>query len=793
MKRQSGRDTGRRVRGSPDMLRPGSRERMSPGNDRYEGRGGSKLGRSSRSMEKDDRRDRDGGRRSGNMRGRGGRGGGGGMDDRNYGGDYRGGYDRYDSNKTYTSLRLTGFPSHVADMAIKDALYHEFKKFGDVNIRITYSGPNEERTAFANFRAHEHARDAKMAKGDRITLFAKSLRVDCVFKPKNSMKNQQRRSQSPDMGYGGRMGPSNMGGGRRQQGGMQKGMGRDNPGRERNFYGNDRRPYGNENYNNREHDRERELMLLPEDDPKATRTVFVGNLEDGISENEIKRSFERYGIIEDIDIKYPPRNQGNPFAFVRYLNLDMAHKAMVSMSGQYIGRNQCKTGYGKLSPTSRLWVGGLGPWVSLGVLEREFDRFGAIRKIDYVKGEPFAYVQYETLDAAQVAANNMRGFPLGGPDRRLRVDFAEPDSPNKSPYGAGSGGYQQGGRRNDQGGGNFDRDFGGGRSPPAQYRDQWAGDNGGEQRRGGGGEWQGGNGRYQEDWNRRNNSRDRNSGGPERRGKRGGSPGSDYNNDRTPDRTRPFKRRRSPSANQDRARSDRSFESPEHGSLGNRDSSPDYRKRHRSSSEDGNDGEFDQRRRFQKGEGRKDSLLHGAETLSDLVKHLDLAWQGYVVLKNSAFATRMFLIGGDTSLADSLLPHGKFDDDGILRITQRLRLDQPKLEEVGKRISGAGSSGHCLLLALPGDDMSDPAPIGTQSRALRNLVSYLQQKQAAGVISLPVAGPKDTDAGVLHAFPPCEFSQKHLLNYASGLGLEPSKEDHLVVIVVRGAAFTTSG
>ena len=791
MKRQSGRDSGRRARGSPDMLRPGSRERTSPGNDRYEGRGGSKFGRASRSMEKDDRRDRDGGRRFGGMRGRGGRGGG--MDDRDggrpYGGNFRGGFDRYDSNKTYTSLRLTGFPSHVADMAIKDALFHEFKKFGDVNIRITYSGPNEERTAFANFRAHDHARDAKMAKGDRLTLFAKSLRVDCVFKSK---KNQPRRSQSPEMGYGGRgMPPNNMGGGRRsQQGEMSKGMGRDNPGRDRNFmYGNDRRQFGNDNFRE-QHDRERELMLLPEDDPKATRTVFVGNLEDGIAESEIKRSFERYGVIEDIDIKYP--NQGNPFAFVRYLNLDMAHKAMVAMSGQYIGRNQCKTGYGKLSPTSRLWVGGLGPWVSLGVLEREFDRFGAIRKIDYVKGETFAYVQYETLEAAQVAANSMRGFPLGGQDRRLRVDFAEPDTPNKSPYGAGSGGFQQGGRRNEQGG-NFDRNFDGGRSPPAQYREQWAGQDNpeGPPR---GGQWRGDNGRFQDDWNHRNNSGDRNSRGSDnRRGKRGGSPGSDYNSERTPDRTRPFKRRRSPSANLDRARSDRSYESPERGSLGTHDSSPDYHKRHHSSSEDGNDGEIDQRRRSLKGDGRKENLLNAAESLVDLVKHLDLAWQGNVVLKNSAFATRMYQIGGDASLADCLLPHGKFDGDGILRITQRLRLDQPKLEEVGKRISGAGSSGHCLLLALPGDDMPEPAPVGTQSRALRNLVSYLQSKQAAGVVSLPVAGPKETDAGVLHAFPPCDFSQKHLLNYVNGLGPEPSKEDHLVVIVVRGAAFTTSG
>uniref|UniRef100_A0A452IMA2 RRM domain-containing protein n=1 Tax=Gopherus agassizii TaxID=38772 RepID=A0A452IMA2_9SAUR len=95
------------------------------------------------------------------------------------------------------------------------------------------------------------------------------------------------------------------------------------------------------------------------------------------------------------------------------------------MSGRVVGRNPIKIGYGKANPTTRLWVGGLGPSTSLAALAREFDRFGSIRTIDYVKGDSFAYIQYESLDAAQAACAQMRGFPLGGPERRLRVDFAK--------------------------------------------------------------------------------------------------------------------------------------------------------------------------------------------------------------------------------------------------------------------------------------------------------------------------------------------------------------------------------
>lgn len=103
----------------------------------------------------------------------------------------------------------------------------------------------------------------------------------------------------------------------------------------------------------------------------------------------------------------------------------MAHRAKVEMSGQYIGKFQCKIGYGKATPTTRIWVGGLGAWTSYAQLDKEFDRFGAIRKIDYAKGDNHAYIQYDTIDAAQAACSAMRGFPLGGSDKRLRIDYAD--------------------------------------------------------------------------------------------------------------------------------------------------------------------------------------------------------------------------------------------------------------------------------------------------------------------------------------------------------------------------------
>uniref|UniRef100_A0A3P9IDU0 RNA binding motif protein 15B n=1 Tax=Oryzias latipes TaxID=8090 RepID=A0A3P9IDU0_ORYLA len=177
--------------------------------------------------------------------------------------------------------------------------------------------------------------------------------------------------------------------------------------------------------------------LKPEDDQRATSNLFIGNLDGNVTEAELRRGFDKYGIIEDVVIKRPARGQGGAYAFVKFQNLDMAHRAKVAMQGRLIGGNPIKIGYGKANPTTRLWVGGLGPGNSLTALAREFDRFGSIRNIDYVKGDNFAYIQYESLDAAQAACTQMRGFPLGGPERRLRVDFAKVEESPSRPFPPG--------------------------------------------------------------------------------------------------------------------------------------------------------------------------------------------------------------------------------------------------------------------------------------------------------------------------------------------------------------------
>ncbi|XP_030031806.2 RNA-binding protein spenito [Manduca sexta] len=659
----------------------------------------------------------------------------------------------------YKVLCVSALHPKASDEIVKDTLYREYKKFGDFSIKISHE--LDERVAYICFRSSEDARDAKHAK-PRIILYDKVAIVDPVYEPVRSEYRSRPRSITPpdyDRPYSYAWSPVPE---RRRPPPDDRAYGIPPtvPPHHRDFrppmheypmagpHGppmHHRPPmhhpphphYMPRPYMPRPHHPPFEKIenkkdkfpnylhhVQPEDDPLATRTLFAGNLEINISDEELRRIFGRYGIVEDIDIKRPPPGTGNAFAFVRYQTLDMAHRAKVELSGQYIGKFQCKIGYGKATPTTRVWVGGLGPWTSVAQLEREFDRFGAIKKIEYAKGEPHAYILYDSIDAAQAAVKEMRGFPLGGPERRLRIDFA--DVGTGGPYRAkpyappvGEDGRPVEGYEGYEGG---------------SWEDGYAYGTPGYRGRGGHrgrgrGVYRGvyhGSGDYRDDeWRRAPLDADY-----EGRIRRSGSrePGVDRSRSRSP-------RRRSPDSDSD--------------------GSP----------------------------RRSSGMLASARTLPEVVRKATTIWNGALILKNSLFPTKFHLTDGDSEIIDSLMK----DEDGKnqLRITQRLRLDQPKLDDVQKRI--ATSSSHAIFLGVAGSTASITNEDTTiQTRPMRNLVSYLKQKEAAGVISLL---NKETEAtGVLYSFPPCDFSTELLKRTCHNLTEESLKEDHLVIVVVRGGS-----
>ncbi|XP_012673272.2 putative RNA-binding protein 15B [Clupea harengus] len=733
----------------------------------------------------------------------------------------------------YKTLLISNLGSQLSDEHVEDGLFHEFKKFGDVSVKLSHT-PELGRVAYVNFRHTENAREARHMKA-RLVLYDRPLKVepmymrrrsctppDVGYVPLHSVYQYRQRSLSPGAGV------SSIREARSRHYPAADGLGLSRE-RERvldyyNVLDERGRPY---TYQVPEED------LKPEDDQRATRNLFIGNLEHSVSEVELRQGFDKYGIIEEVVIKRPARGQGGAYAFLKFQNLDMAHRAKVAMQGRIIGGNAVKIGYGKANPTTRLWVGGLGPNISLAALAREFDRFGSIRTIDYVKGDNFAYVQYESLDAAQAACTQMRGFPLGGPSRRLRVDFAKAeDSPRGYPqqyqpplaalpahYELLTDGYSH--HRS------LERELRarGGHSPThplfaereqrplvAEQQD-WSPPKNVERRTA-----------SLEVFGRtraaRSRSRSRERWLKERDVERGGGAGKSWEERRkrcsrsserpSDDRGRSKTRAAgggsggpvSPEDSPERActrlpdsTSEPQEESPPEGGLHSPNISQEpshdtHTKKHPTP--------IEQRQCVGGRETDADSQTEKKQkpvgTLLELAQSLSQVWHGSLVLKNSCFPTHMHLLEGSSIFALTLLRDPAVSSNskpttstGQLKIAQRLRLDQPKLDEVMRRIHLGGPEGYTVLLALQAPMEKEPPPTepGLQKRLLRNLVTYLRNKQAAGVISLPLGGVKEHEGGggMLYAFPPCDFSQQYLKSAVRMAG--KVEEEHLVIVIVK--------
>ena len=145
------------------------------------------------------------------------------------------------------------------------------------------------------------------------------------------------------------------------------------------------------------------------------------------------------------------------------------------------------------------------------------------------------------------------------------------------------------------------------------------------------------------------------------------------------------------------------------------------------------------------------------DNLLNLLRRYPVMWQGHLALKNDAAAVQLHFLSGNVNLAKVSLPQVIDQRTPALRIVQRMRLEPSQLEGVERRIqvcysvcgdrmgcvqplysgdySVQNEDDHCLMLALPcGRDAGD---VRNQTHILKtSLISYLLQKQAAGIINV---------------------------------------------------------
>ncbi|KAL1251853.1 hypothetical protein QQF64_019649 [Cirrhinus molitorella] len=158
--------------------------------------------------------------------------------------------------------------------------------------------------------------------------------------------------------------------------------------------------------------------------PKATRTLFIGNLEKTTNYQQLLDVFQRFGEIVDIDIK---RVNGVPqYAFVQYSDIASVCKAIKKMDGEYLGTNRLKLGFGKSMPTACVWLDGLTSNITEQYLTRHFCRYGPVVKVVFDRLKGMALILYNNTDFAQAAVRETKGWKIGG--NKIKVDFASQES-----------------------------------------------------------------------------------------------------------------------------------------------------------------------------------------------------------------------------------------------------------------------------------------------------------------------------------------------------------------------------
>ncbi|XP_055342270.1 RNA-binding protein spenito-like isoform X2 [Paramacrobiotus metropolitanus] len=525
-------------------------------------------------------------------------------------------------------LAVQGLPRDWREMDIFRAME---KRYGKVN-EVRRSNSNE-REAMVQFVSDNDARFVWHLR--EMELYDRTVTIDLA--QKGGRGGGGRDASPPPMRGGGgfRMGGGGGGGGMGMQGGsMRRQFSNDRP-RDNwneprgNFVSNN--SGGSSSFGNGQSGNGNAPVAptpLPEDDEKATRTLFVGNLEYNVTESLLRSVFSKYGLVQDVDIKRPMQGNGVAYAFVRFLHLDFAYRAKCEMNGTRIGNYQCKIGYGKTNPTVRVWVGNLNyPGTATDLDENrlfdEFDRFGQIKKIDYVRGEHYGYITFASVSASQEACATMRGVTLkvngdrGMKKIRLRVDYADPDDP----YLPKMNKPESSKRRTDD----------------SRNKDSEKGDR------------------------RRQPSRS----------KSGSPPPKSRDNAKT-------KRRRSSVE----AESEPEDKSAQKRSRGLSSSPPPKQS---SKTNDERKSRDDKKT----GEKSKDSKrrIPVTETVAEFRNKTDVVWKGSVVLKSTVYPIASHLLRGPIGWLNEVLSQG-----AELQITRRLRLEEEKLKDVTDKMNASESA-----------------------------------------------------------------------------------------------------
>lgn len=164
--------------------------------------------------------------------------------------------------------------------------------------------------------------------------------------------------------------------------------------------------------------------IIDDQNPRASRTLFIGNLDSETTERDIRRTFKDLGSIIAIEIKNIP-TKPPPFAFVQFDSITGVVRAIKKMDGELLGNNRIKCGWGKTMPYEVLWLDGLPEKVAPKDIFKDFSNYGPVKiLVDTNRSRALVYFVDDEAVKQVLYDCKMKVLPMMG--KKVRMDYASP-------------------------------------------------------------------------------------------------------------------------------------------------------------------------------------------------------------------------------------------------------------------------------------------------------------------------------------------------------------------------------
>lgn len=197
-------------------------------------------------------------------------------------------------------LKISNLPPRSSSASIKDGLFHELKKYGNINsvvVRDDYSSRHDsgDRYAIASFHSSSECKMA-LEMTHKMNFLGVRIKVELVSSSfVNTLEEFAMLPKNSAHGY--------------------------------SAHGLD-------------------ILDAMKDAPKYSRTLLVLNLPNGVHAADLKRKFGKFGNIVDIDVKAHHHTGSPAFAFLQFVSIESVTKAKAKMDGTSMSdmRMRCQIG-----------------------------------------------------------------------------------------------------------------------------------------------------------------------------------------------------------------------------------------------------------------------------------------------------------------------------------------------------------------------------------------------------------------------------------------------------------------